>query len=130
MKVDLGLLFFRAGVSGVMAFSHGLPKLMSFSEKASLFPDPLGVGSSVSLGLTIFAEFVCALLVLTGIFAREACIPLVITMGVAAFHIHSSDPFAKKELSLIYLISFLALFLTGPGAFSIGKGKLRIGFKS
>ena len=40
-------------------------------------------------------------------------------MAVAAFVVHGADPFAAKELSLIYLFIYAALVFTGPGKFSI-----------
>ena len=40
---------------------------------------------------------------------------------VAAFVAHGSDPFAKKELALLYLIGFSTLFLAGPGSYCVDK---------
>jgi putative oxidoreductase len=121
---DLGLLILRLGAAGSMFFAHGLGKLLSYSENMHSFPDPLGLGSPVSLGLAVFAEAICSLLVILGVATRFACVPLLITMYVAGFAIHSSDPWAKKELAFLYSFVFLALMLTGPGRYKLGKGKL------
>ena len=52
-------------------------------------------------------------------------IPMIITMCVAFFWVHSGATFATKELSFIYLTIFTLLYITGPGEFSfdslIGK---------
>ena len=40
-------------VFGLLLMSHGFQKLTSFSDLVSSFPDPLGVGASVSLSLAI-----------------------------------------------------------------------------
>jgi putative oxidoreductase len=98
-----------------------MPKLLSFSEKKDVFPDPLGLGSSLSLGLAIFAEVLCAGLITLGVFTRFTVIPLVITMLVAAFIVKAGAPFAKKELALAFLFGYAAIGLLGPGAFSIDK---------
>lgn len=116
-----GLLLLRVGAGGLMAGAHGLDKLLTFTEKAASFGDPLGVGSTASLALAVFAEFFCAIAVALGLFTRFAAVPLVITMGVAAFIVHADDPFSKKELALLYGIPFLALVLTGPGDYSLDR---------
>ena len=46
-------------------------------------------------------------------------------MGVAAFIVHGADPLAKKEMALLYFIAFVAIFLAGPGKFSIDGKKGR-----
>lgn len=117
---DVGLLLLRVGVSALMIYGHGWGKFMAFSEKAPSFPDPLGLGSShLSMALATGAEFGAAVFVLLGLFTRVAVLPLVFTMLVVAFVIHSSDPWAKKEFALLYAVPFLSLAFTGAGRFSI-----------
>jgi putative oxidoreductase len=115
----LALLLLRVWFGLLIAFGHGWGKLTTFSERADSFADPLGVGSPVSLGLTIFAEFFCSLALALGLISRAVVIPLIITMAIAALVIHSDDPFARKELALLYLGAFLTIFITGPGKYSI-----------
>ena len=102
-----------------MFFGHGLGKALSFNETATQFPDPLGVGNVVSMLLVIFAEAVCAILIMVGFMTRLAAIPLIITMGVAFLVVHALDPFKVKELGLIYGLGFLTLAFTGPGFLSL-----------
>ncbi len=116
---SLGLLILRLGCGGLMLWFHGLPKLLTYGEKAVGFPDPLGIGHGLSLGLVVFAEFFCSILVIWGILTRFAAIPLVVTMVTAAFVIHGDDPWSKKEFALLYAIPFFALVFTGPGKISI-----------
>lgn len=116
---DAGLLIFRITFGLFMLLAHGLPKATSFSEKVNQFPDPLGIGQFGSLSLVVFAEVVCSLSVTLGFMTRIALIPLIITMAVAAFIIHGEDPFSKKELGLVYLLSYVAIFMSGPGRYSI-----------
>jgi putative oxidoreductase len=121
MQEDIAKLLLRLFFGLSMLFAHGMPKLLSFSEKKDVFPDPLGLGSSLSLGLAIFAEVLCAGLITLGVFTRFTVIPLVITMLVAAFIVKAGAPFAKKELALAFLFGYAAIGLLGPGAFSIDK---------
>ena len=115
---DLGLLLLRLAFGGLM-LTHGMPKLLGFAEKADGFPDPIGLGSAVALSLAVFAEVVCAALVVLGAFTRLAVVPLIVTMAVAAFIIHADDPLGRKELALLYLGAYLAIGLLGAGRFSV-----------
>jgi putative oxidoreductase len=115
----LGLLILRLVGGVTMLVYHGLPKYNGYSGLLDRFPDPLGLGVPLSLGLAIFAEVVCAALLALGLFSRVALIPLIITMIVAFFIVHAPDPFAKKELAFMYLGLYLGLFLTGPGKYSV-----------
>ena len=120
-KVSIALLLIRL-ISGLaMAFSHGLGKLQNFSNSADSFPDPFGVGSQLSMILAIFAEFFCGIFVALGFATRLTLVPLIITMATAFFVIHGSDPFAKQEMSLIYLIMYIAILVAGPGKYSVDK---------
>ena len=122
---QVGLLLLRLTLGITMLISHGLPKYLSYSQKAHRFPDPLGVGSEVSLILVIFSELFCSLLLIFGLATRVVLIPLIITMCVAFFVIHSGDPFYKKELAFMYLMGYLSLFLAGGGAFSARIDKFK-----
>jgi putative oxidoreductase len=77
------------------------------------------LGSGLSLVLVTFAEFFCAVFVIVGAFTRVALIPLLINLTVIVFVVHGGDPIKKKELAVFYLLTYIALFLTGPGKFSV-----------
>ena len=117
--IDAGLLILRLFFGVSIALAHGWPKLQRFGDIHTTFPDPLGVGSSASLVLAIFAELVCAIAVAAGLLFRLSLVPLVITMFVAVFIIHGQDPFQKQELALAYLAAYVALFLAGPGRYTL-----------
>ena len=118
-KVDIGLLIFRIGIAGLM-LTHGTPKLIRFfgSEEIT-FADPLGLGQVFTFSFAVFAEFICAVLVLLGLGTRLAVIPLILTMAVAALLVHASDGFRVQELPLLFLFGFLLLFFTGSGKYSL-----------
>lgn len=120
---DIGILILRILAGGTMALAHGWGKLINFSDKSATFPDPIGLGSSLSLGLAVFAEFFCAILIVMGVLTRLASIPVLITMLVAFFIIHADDPFSRKEMAFLYMGMFLTLLCTGGGRFVLFKGK-------
>ena len=115
----VGLLVLRLGAGGLLLYGHGLPKLMHFSERAASFADPIGVGPWASLAMVVFAEVFCSLLVMLGLATRLAAIPPVIFFLIAALIHHAADPWAKKELAVVYLVAFLTLILTGGGNYSL-----------
>ena len=62
-NADLGLLILRVSIAGMMFMAHGWGKLTEFTIRAPYFPDPIGLGGTVSLALAVFAEFFCVLLI-------------------------------------------------------------------
>jgi putative oxidoreductase len=116
--ITAALLALRLG-SGILMMHHGYDKLVHFSSYQSKFMNLLGIGSTASLSLVIFAEFFCALFIAIGLFTRLATIPLIIAMGVALFSAHNSDFFGKGEMATLYLCVFVALLITGPGKASV-----------
>jgi len=116
--VSLGLLIFRIAFCAMM-LTHGMHKFLHFSEISPHF-NPIGLGEPLSLILVVFAEVFCAIAVLLGFLTRLAAIPLIITMCVAV-HFHAGQPFAAKELALLYLTFYTAILITGPGRYSIDR---------
>jgi len=106
-------------IIGMLFLNHGIEKWMNFSSMVETFPDPLWLGSTISLILVIFAEVFCAFAFIFGIFFRIALIPIIISMSVAFFIVHNDLPLASKELALIYLIIFIICFISGPGRYSV-----------
>jgi len=117
-RTALGLLLLRVSLGAAMLLQHGLPKLLAVESKWHSFPDPLGVGHPTSLLMAIVGEVVATALLVAGAWARVAASLSAITMPVAAFIVHAGDPFAKKELALLYGVGFAASALLGPGRFS------------
>jgi putative oxidoreductase len=116
---DLGLLVMRVGFGGFMALNHGWPKLMKFSEKSGSFAPWFPLPSTVSYSLAVFAELVCAVLVVVGLGTRVSCVPLVFTMLVAAFGAHGDNVLGDGERALVFAAAFFGLALTGPGKYSL-----------
>lgn len=108
-------------VFGILLMNHGIQKWTNFQELSAVFPDPLGVGSPLSLGLAIFGELACSMAFIIGFLYRLAIIPMVFTMAVAFFVIHGNDPFATKELAFVYLVVFILMYIIGPGKFAVDR---------
>ena len=100
---------------------HGYKKLMNFAAKSSTFSDPLHIGSTLSMALTIFAEFFCAAFIVVGLMTRFATIPLIIAMGVAVFIAHDGKVFGDGETATLFLFGFVALLFAGPGKISMDR---------
>src|SRR5690606_35776398 len=108
--VSIAVLLLRFGV-GIMMLVHGIQKLyMLYSENIQL-PSVMGIGATLSLLLTVYAEVVCFIVLLIGLFTRIAATPLIIPMLVAVLMIHGSDPYAMKELGLFYLLAYVVLLI-------------------
>jgi len=124
---NLGLLVLRVWLGLSMLLLHGWPKVEKYANMSQGFPDPLGVGPAMSLNLAIFAEVFCALLLVVGLTARLAAIPLIVTMAVAFFVVHGGALTGEGngEMAFIYLAGFVALFIAGPGRHSFDHLILR-----
>ncbi len=104
---------------GVFMMMSGYDKLVHFADQKNHFMDFLGMGSTFSLCLVIFAEFFCALFVIIGLFTRLSAIPLIICMSVALFMAHHGDVLGKGQHAAMFLCVFLIIALLGPGKASV-----------
>lgn len=67
---DFGLFFLRVSAGLFLLWVHGLPKLLNYSTQLQIIEDPFHLGTNVTLMLAIFAEVLCPLLIVAGIFVR------------------------------------------------------------
>lgn len=102
---------------GFLFLMHGIDKLANFEVLSYSFPDPLGMGSHLSLVLVILAEVFCALTFIGGFLFRFSLLPMLFAMFIAFFYAHGGS-IADGELAFIYLGVFLLLLVTGPGRYS------------
>lgn len=122
VDVKTSAAIFRIIVAFFMIYGHGWGKLMNVF--GGNFPggfDPIGIGPELSMILAAFAEGICSLLIIAGFWTRLAALILTINMSVAVFFVHfpAGDWFGDMELPLLYLLSFIVIFLVGPGKYSI-----------
>jgi putative oxidoreductase len=115
---DIAIFILRVSISSIM-FHHGYTKIEHFSEMQEKFINFLGLGPTISLSLSIFAEVGCSILLILGLMTRLAIIPNIINMIVALFVAHNFDIFGKGELAAVYLIVYISLIILGPGGYSL-----------
>lgn len=118
---SIGLLVLRLLAGGLLLYGHGWPKLMSWQERMTTFPNPIGIGPVPGFWLVVIAEVLCSSLVMLGWLTRLACVIPVGFFLIAAFIQHAADPFPRKELPLIFLSAYACLFFTGPGRFALDQ---------
>ncbi|WP_051285100.1 DoxX family protein [Aequorivita capsosiphonis] len=119
---DIGLLILRLVFAFVLLYGHGYGKMnVILSGQEIQFMDPIGIGMEVSFYLAAFAEGICAILLILGLFSRIASLILTINFVVIfIFHAYIlGDTFEILELRYLYFFAFLALTFTGPGKFSL-----------
>jgi putative oxidoreductase len=116
---NFSMLFLRVVFGLLIIIKHGYGKMMKFSVLESQFYNFLGLGTRTSLVLIIFAEVLCALFIVLGLFTRLAVIPLIIAMLVAIYGANSGKALVESELALLYLGTFVTLLFCGPGKISI-----------
>ena len=54
-------------LSAAMMLFHGWGKMANFTEWSETFADPIGLGGTGSLALTVFAEVICTIFIVVGI---------------------------------------------------------------
>lgn len=109
LRLSLGILMMHAGYN----------KLVHFGEMQHKFMNFMGIGSTASLALVVFAEFFCSLFLILGLFTRFAAIPLIITMCVALFKAHNGEVLGDGQTAALYLTGYIVLLLVGPGRVSV-----------
>lgn len=111
-------LLLRLGL-GILMMAHGYNKLIHFGDMQHKFMNFMGIGSTMSLALLVFAEFFCSLFLILGLFTRLACIPLIIATCVMVFKAHNGDVFGDGETAALYLTGYIVLLIVGPGKVSV-----------
>ena len=117
---NIAMLLLRVS-AGVLMMAHGYNKLVHFTEMKAKFMNFLGLGSTLTLCLVIFAELFCSMFLVIGLFSRLVVIPLIINMSVALLKAHNGDVFGQGEKAAIFLFCYIALLLCGPGKISVDK---------
>ncbi len=118
-SVDLALLFLRLSAGLSMILLHGWKKLITFPTAVKDFQAVVGP-PWMSLGLAVFAEVICSVMLIAGVLTRFAAAVLAITMAVALLVVHKGDMTFEGggELAGMYLFIYITLLLTGGGRFS------------
>jgi putative oxidoreductase len=129
INLDLGLLIIRLIIGLLMAF-YGYEKLIHFNEMAASDfwmkqVSFMGLSSKIALGLTVFAELICSLLLILGLFTRISLFFLLFCMGwiflvVFPFSIlEKGDNGYQFNDAFVYFMIYLGLLFTGAGKYSL-----------
>ncbi len=102
-----------------MAFAHGVGKVPPTEGLIGAigsfgFPLPLILAWAVGL-----IELIGGIFIAMGLFTRVMGGLWVCVMGGAAFVVHAADPFAKKEMALLYLAFALLYLAQGGGRYAV-----------
>lgn len=119
--VDWALLFMRVSVSLMLMQVHGLPKLLHFNQQVQVIEDPLGLGGAMTVSLAIFAEVLCPLLIILGLFTRLACLPVIVLLSVSLLLVHPQWSLEEGQFAWLLLIMFIALTIAGGGRIAAGR---------
>ncbi|WP_263264279.1 DoxX family protein [Pseudomonas sp. RIT-PI-S] len=111
------LLFWRVAGSLLVLHVHGLPKLLHWSREVLSIEDPFGLGAPLTLGLAVFAEVLCPLAIIAGVFTRLACLPLLSVLLVALVAVHPEWTLEEGQFAWLLLILFGGLAVAGPGPY-------------
>jgi len=105
---------------GILMAHIGYQKLVNFGTMQHEFMNFMGLGSSVSLALCIFAEFFCSIFLILGLFTRLSTIPLIITMCVIIFQANKGVVLeGGGNIAALYLTGYIVLLFVGPGRVSV-----------
>ena len=92
------------------------------------FPDPLHLGAHFSLAFALLSDGICSVLVAFGAATRLACSIIMINLSVVFFVVDShrlssatGSGSRNGELPFLFLGGFVAIFLAGPGRFSLDR---------
>jgi putative oxidoreductase len=116
LRIIIGLIFFGHGAQKVFGWfgGYGLPATVGFFSSSGI--------PALLAYVAAFTELLGGIAMLLGLFTRIFSIGLIINMLVAIFVVHISKGFLNPggfEFPLTLLVVALAIFLLGPGKYSI-----------
>ncbi len=114
---DLGLLFLRVAASVLLLVVHGLPKIVHYTAEAAAIEDPFHLGRTLSILFAIFAEVVCPIFMIVGLFPRLAALPVMIVTLVALVFVHPDWPLRDAQFAWMLLILFGTIAIAGAGRY-------------
>ncbi|WP_298545804.1 DoxX family protein [uncultured Aquimarina sp.] len=119
--LDWVLLGYRIAISLSILSIHGAKKIIHFEEEIIHIPDPFHMGGYVATIIAIFANVVCAIFIAMGLFTRFFALGALSIPLIGLLVVHINDPWAIKDVPLMYSIAFLIILILGPGRHSLDR---------
>ena len=91
-------------------------RMLEFREFLLKFGFPYPMFSAY---LSAYAQFICGILYVLGLFTRPAALVMVVNFLVALAMVHRNQPYPPAALALIMLFSSLFLMFHGPGRIAV-----------
>lgn len=119
--VHATLLGFRALVSLSMINTHGMKKVLDIEGTMAHIPDPFGIGGALSTYISIGVNIFLAGFVAIGLLTRLSSLGILSVTLSGFFIVHANDPWAVRDVPLMYSLAFLLILLLGPGKYSLDQ---------
>lgn len=116
---NITLLAFRVLVSVSMINTHGMKKLLDFEGTVKHIPDPMGVGGEISAVIAIIANIIAPVFIILGLGTRLAVLPILSVTLTGFLIVHGNDPWAVRDVPLMYSLAYLLIFFMGAGKYSL-----------
>ena len=118
--IDAGLLVLRVAVGICLFVEHGLFKIPLLFQDAPQFPDPLLLGTRLTVAFAFLSDGIGAILALIGFATRVAVVIMIVNLTVAWGMVYQFriEP-ANGELLALFLGGVAAIGLMGPGRYSV-----------
>ena len=123
--LDPLLLWIRVATSALLFVGHGVGKYHVLQGDTASFPDPLGLGPTLSLLSSMAVECLASVLVAVGLLTRLACLSILFTMATVAIIVHRHDSWALTEPSVLFFLLFSVILSLGPGRYSLDALRAR-----
>jgi len=110
IRITLGILLVNHGTRKVFDGVDGM--IQGLTDRGWPFP-------VLQAYMATYVEFAGGILLVVGLFTRPAALMNIGLFTIIFFLFHGADPFAKKELALLFLVLSTYTFLAGPGKVSV-----------
>jgi putative oxidoreductase len=122
-RTDWGALFIRLAV-GVRLVEGTQDNVFSYARMQEFASFLAGLGTPFPLFsafLSAYAQFICGILVVVGLFTRPAGLVIAINFVVALVLAHRTTPFLATWQATMMLAGGLFFLFNGSGAFALDR---------